>query len=384
MKRKGKLLIGILTITVIFIFVDVFVYYIASSVQKNKMFNHLERDLNISLAAINPDRVESVANSLSDTSVDFLRLKEQLIKLREQFVADGVDSVYSMKKDGGEILFLVDSLESNDPDYGPPGEKYLNPPSNLFPVFLNGQATFVGPYSDEYGEFYSFFKPIVNFADNEIIGVLGIDIKTDIYNNDLSKMLIYCFGISVFLYILSILLLIYIQKFFHSREALSAEKKMTEGLLNILPDIFYLFDKNGKMLLWNKSFCDKIGISNEEISKIKVFDLFLGKNKKKFETSVDRSYQSGYDVIEVEVVTKSGSLWLELYNTLFKNDEGDIIGIAGSGHDISLRHEREHRLSSQRDELENMNRLMIGRETKMVELKKEISILKDSLKNINN
>jgi PAS domain S-box-containing protein len=374
--------VWVIFITAIFVLMSILIYNFVQNREKSDMFNHLERDLNIALAAINPERVVSVSDSLSNSSGDFMRLREQMIKLGEQFKVDGVDSIYTMKKNGSEILFLADSLPTNHPDYGPPGEVYFNPPVELTSVFSDGKSIFVGPYTDEYGEYYSYFRPIKTFTDNKIVGVLGIDIKTNSYNNNVYNALVYYFGVMFVLYILIIFLLLYIKRFTNSREALNNEKKMTEGLINILPDIFYLFRKDGTLLLWNRSFVDKLGFSDIEISGIKIFDLFTGKNRKIFVDSTDKSFNKISNIVEVAINTKSGqSILFEFYNTLLKKADGDIIGVAGSGHDITARHEREEYLAKQKDELENMNRLMIGREEKMLELKKEISMLKEASKN---
>ncbi len=373
---KNKLIwrLGII-ITASVIISVIAAYYFLDVNQKKEMFERLERDAKITLAVINVDRIESVAATYSDTSEDFNRLRAQLLGLDEQFRIDGVDTVYTMKRNGNRIEFLVDSTSLDDPEYVGPGDTYINPPDEILSVFQSGKSVFVGPYTDEYGRFYSYFTPIRRLSDDQIISVLGIDIETSYYQNALNKKFFFYFFIILIIYILAVLLLLFIDRLKYSRQKIREEKRMDEKLANLLPDIFYLLDKERKMLFWNKSFLDKIGIDGEKASKLVFTDLFGDLDKKKVEVSLRNAEKNKYDIVAVELKNKL----FELYHTPLKREDGEIIGIAGSGHDISLRYERETSLAKQQDDLKKLNNLMVGRELKMLELKKEISNLRARL-----
>ena len=380
MTKRKSLWLWIAVMSVACILLDVAGYYFLSKQVEKKMFTGLQRDLDITLAAVNPDRVESVAKTHSDTSEDFHRLQTQLFALEDQFVTDGIDSIYSMEKRGEEILFLVDSTPVGNPEYGPPGDKYNNPPQELYSVFLNGQPASVGPYSDEYGEFYSYFKPIRRFSDNAIVGAMGIDIRTDYYHAQFRQEFMYYLGIVLAFYVLSVALLIYVRKAARSRRELLQEKKMAEDLVNVLPDMFYLLDSDGKFLLWNKTFTKTLGLKNEEIPNMTFFSLFSDEDRRKMEESIRKVQDKGHDIIEATIKDKDGHpILFEFYHTILTGIENQIIGTAGNGHDISLRYQREIELAKQKEELENLNRVMLGREAKMAELKQEVTELREAL-----
>jgi PAS domain S-box-containing protein len=61
---------------------------------------------------------------------------------------------------------------------------------------------------------------------------------------------------------------------------------------------------------------------------------------------------------------------------IIRNASGKAVRMVGSLQDISEREAYEEKLKKRTDELERFNRLMMGRETRMVELKKEIAELK--------
>ncbi len=352
-------------------------YFYLSNQIKTELFVHLERDARITLAAINPDRVELISQTYSDSDENFSRLRTQMLALQKQFAADGVDSIYVMKKNGNRIEFLVDSTSLNDPEYGPPGDPYPDPPGELYPVFTDGRPSFVGPYTDVYGEFYSYFIPIKKASDSNIVGVLGVDVTTEYHRNFLKNSLMLWLAIILLIYVLCLIILTFTARLIHSQKKLDNEEGLAEELVNVLPDIFYLLNNDNKFSLWNKAFSGKLGIDKERISQIAFPDLFDAANKIKITDSLKNALKNDHNIVEAEIKNKDGQPVLyEFYHAVLKNESGEIVGIAGSGHDITLRHEREMRLAKQRMDMENINHLMVGRETMMLELKKEISSLR--------
>jgi PAS domain S-box-containing protein len=70
------------------------------------------------------------------------------------------------------------------------------------------------------------------------------------------------------------------------------------------------------------------------------------------------------------------------HNSCFRDDAGRIVGILSSGEDITVRRRAEEallqkveELRASNAELEQLNRLMVGRELHMIELKEEINEL---------
>ena len=57
--------------------------------------------------------------------------------------------------------------------------------------------------------------------------------------------------------------------------ALVEEKAFTENALNILQDVFFVFDPQGRFLRWNKAISEITNYSDDEISLMKPTDFFL-------------------------------------------------------------------------------------------------------------
>ena len=74
---------------------------------------------------------------------------------------------------------------------------------------------------------------------------------------------------------------------------------------------------------------------------------------------------------------KNGEIYTAITRISPIVSEGNLIGFIGSEEDISKRLDLELQLTNKVRELERINRLMIGREIRMKELKQEIKLLRD-------
>lgn len=121
-----------------------------------------------------------------EPSEEYNQIKSKLEKLSLLYLSMGVKGYYIMKYDGDEIRFIVDSAPLDDDWHSEPGVVYEEPAPELLDVFEEGRDKFVGPYTDEYGSFYSYFSAIEN-SDGEIALVIGADITADIFKDQIKK-----------------------------------------------------------------------------------------------------------------------------------------------------------------------------------------------------
>lgn len=219
MKDK-KLVYYIVIATVIFIDCVVGAYFVFSRVNLAQMQTDLRSAMDTSLAAVNPDRVEGIDGSPEDSNnVDYLRVRDQINRLAKADFFKDINALYVMRRTPDGIIFLADSVPQGSPQYVPLGTKYINPPTDLLKVFETGESIFVGPYTDEYGTFFSYFSPIKNFIDGHQVGVLGVDIDYAPYSRKIYVQYINIFVLFLLSYIAAIILILYFRSRAIYREA---------------------------------------------------------------------------------------------------------------------------------------------------------------------
>ncbi len=79
---------------------------------------------------------------------------------------------------------------------------------------------------------------------------------------------------------------------------------------------------------------------------------------------------------EIRLLHKNGKVvTAEISSKILFDEDGNPVGVQGSTRDITERKSAEEELKKKTKELEGFNKLAVGRELKMIELKKEINAL---------
>jgi PAS domain S-box-containing protein len=135
-------------------------------------------------------------------------------------------------------------------------------------------------------------------------------------------------------------------------------------------------DREGKFIMVNRPLLSLLSVTrNKLIGQTR--EVFLPKDIAEIHRKNDLEvFNSGKaQIFEEENLEPDGKhVYLTTKFPLFNNRK-DIYGIGGLSTDITGRKQAEEKVKEKSRELERFNNLMIGREVKMVELKKEINDL---------
>ena len=136
-------------------------------------------------------------------------------------------------------------------------------------------------------------------------------------------------------------------------------------------DAILVKDMTGTILVWNKGAEELYGYKLEEMVG-KNISLLLPEGHKDEVQKILLRIAKGEKIEHYETtrVKKDGTkIVVSLTVSPVKNKEGKITGASSVARDITKQKERE-------EAIEKMNKLMVGRELKMIELKNEIAKLK--------
>ncbi|MFH0975810.1 MAG: MEDS domain-containing protein [Spirochaetota bacterium] len=146
-----------------------------------------------------------------------------------------------------------------------------------------------------------------------------------------------------------------------------SEAKLSRVLKSIQDD-FYVLDRDWRFVFTSRSFTAKIGKEPKDFIGKNIWEMF----PKHIGTALEENFRASMEKGEIrrfETGGKYTSAWYSMSS--FPSPEG----ITVLGRDISLRKKAEQALQESSEEIERFNRLMIGRESRMIELKEEVNEL---------
>ncbi|NEU58177.1 PAS domain S-box protein [Halorussus sp. MSC15.2] len=135
-----------------------------------------------------------------------------------------------------------------------------------------------------------------------------------------------------------------------AEDQLKREKEFTEGALNALPDIFFTLGLDGRIVRWNDEANAVTGYGDDELDGLAPTELFSDDGAERITDAIERIYDSGSARVEADLRTRDGrEIAYEFTGALLRDDEGDPLGIAGIGRDVTDRKRRETQLEASRE-----------------------------------
>ena len=137
-------------------------------------------------------------------------------------------------------------------------------------------------------------------------------------------------------------------------ELLRKTELQQKAILNNIPDIAWLKDKESRFIAVNDAFGRACGLSPKELMGKNDFDIWPPKLAQKYRADDKEVMATGKrKSFEEPLADKEGKIqWLETIKTPIYNDQGEVIGTTGIARDITERKRYEERLREARSELE--------------------------------
>jgi len=350
-------------------------YYIYSGWKSKleKIYQSLETNAKIAQTAL----PKKIFDKLDFNQSDLEKPEYQHVKasLQEMIrVMKDVRFAYIYLEKEGKIYLVADSEDPASPDYSPPGQEYTEADWQMKKPLENGEFLITKPITDRWGTWISALAPIRDLDSEKVVAVFGIDYSAEKLKKELLISIIGRCGM-----IFGISLIIFVSYLFvsSSKKAKEALKKF-DKIFEKNPTIMAISSlKNGKMTDVNRAFLEKLGFSEEEVigkksSELGIFTDLEKQKKLAKELKVKGSIKNA----ELQIRTNSG----EILEGIFY---GEIIEADGEKYFLTVmidqteKKKAEKELEKRFEETENINRLMVGREMKMIELKERIKNLEN-------
>lgn len=154
-------------------------------------------------------------------------------------------------------------------------------------------------------------------------------------------------------------------------------------ILDAVPAWIFFKNKENRFLRVNNAFAKAMKSSKEQLEGKLLSDIYPKEEADAFwkdDIEVMTSGNPKVNIVE-SVKTPDGMLWVQTDKIPYRDANNNIVGIIGFTINITGWKNAEEELKRKNKELENMNKIMIDRELKMVELRDELSELKGASSN---
>ena len=120
------------------------------------------------------------------------------------------------------------------------------------------------------------------------------------------------------------------------------DQSLAGVVMNSLPGVFYIFDREGKLVRWNDEFARLTGVTVETAGMHRLSDRVVADDKDKVRAAVETAYVQGRADVEAYVATTHGLRFFHLVARRLQI--GDQPYIVGAGYDITGRKKFEEKL----------------------------------------
>ncbi|GGK71603.1 hypothetical protein GCM10009067_24920 [Haloarcula sebkhae] len=137
------------------------------------------------------------------------------------------------------------------------------------------------------------------------------------------------------------------------RDELRAERTFIDQALDSLADIFYVLDSEGNIQRCNEQFATTAGYTDEQIADLDAVSLFPEDEQDAVAGAIEEALTTEQSTIEADFLTSEGKRTPHEFTAdRLTDQDGNLIGLVGSGRDISERTKRERELQDQKEQLE--------------------------------
>lgn len=135
------------------------------------------------------------------------------------------------------------------------------------------------------------------------------------------------------------------------------EKISMEMIMNSMPGMVYIFDKDGYLIAWNKKVEEIYEYSSDELYNKHILDFIDSGDHEKVSKTVENVFVNGYDQVENFAVTKSGKKIPYLGSGKIILIDGEKYLVGFSSNIIELHTARE-KINEQINEISRLNEML--------------------------
>jgi PAS domain S-box-containing protein len=361
-------------VLIILILIITFLAVYSISLETQKALKGAVQDKLISVATIMASQIDGdefaqIKDGEEDT-LRFLRIRDQLRQAK--LSSSNIRYVYTMRKNGDKVVFVVDSDSGYEPDAATIGELYPDAEPEMIQGFSH--PTVNNDFSsNDWGLVLSGFSPIKD-QKGMVVGIVGVDMDSTVVIALMNQtnLIIFIIGIIAMLAALFGILAIENRRSVFDRKIEESEKKYKD-FVELLPQTIFELDKNGIITSTNRIALDTFGFNKVDLqNKLNWLDMLVPKDRIRAEENI-KAILMGEKLggIEYTAQKKDGSEFPVIIYADAIICDNNPVGIRGVLIDITERKQTEDELERRvRERTEELDETISKLETEISNRKK--------------
>ena len=119
-----------------------------------------------------------------------------------------------------------------------------------------------------------------------------------------------------------------------------------EAIVSTNPDIIFRVDLNVNLIMWNRALEVVTGLATEALKNKPALELIVEEDRPSLVLSIQKCMEEGEGEAEARLFNaQGGSTLFHIKGVLLKDEDGSVVGITGSGRDITERKRSEEHLA---------------------------------------
>ncbi|MCK5335181.1 MAG: PAS domain-containing protein, partial [Gammaproteobacteria bacterium] len=124
---------------------------------------------------------------------------------------------------------------------------------------------------------------------------------------------------------------------------LSATIAEYNAITATVPDIMYKLDLDGNYLWWNKALENVTGLTAEQLKNSNARDIFVEQDRAQIGEAIQHVANDGYYEVGAKIIGRDKDIEYYFNGARLYDNNGEVIGLVGSGRDISKQKEAEEK-----------------------------------------
>ena len=130
------------------------------------------------------------------------------------------------------------------------------------------------------------------------------------------------------------------------------ETALLRQALDELGSVFYIIDPDGELYWWNEAFAAVTGYDHGTLAEMDLTDVIPPADHEAVTTAIKATLEAGHATVEIRLTTADGEQYpYELTGTRLETDNGEFVGLVGTGRDITEQKQRQADLEAAETQL---------------------------------